>query len=127
MHLSAALAFSCHPEQWRTCPKWKLSHHKLLLPTLRQIQKQLLYRKSPYNNSSDDDIEHFYTTLRYTIENIPAQNFLLIPGDFNAKLGPDDAKFTFHSKTNRNGEHLVDLIEEINLCPANNRFMKSSN
>ena len=29
MHLLVALAFSCHPGQWRTCPKWKLSHHKL--------------------------------------------------------------------------------------------------
>ena len=62
---------------------------------------------SPHNNSSDDDIEHFYTTLRSTIENVPAHNFLLIPGDFNAKLSPDNAKFTFHSETNRNGEHLV--------------------
>ena len=58
---------------------------------------------SPHNNSSDDDIIHFYNTLRSTLENIPAHNFLLIPGDFNAKLGPHDAKFTMHSVTNRNG------------------------
>ena len=48
---------------------------------------------SLHNNNSDDDIENFYTTLRSTIH-VPAHNFLLIPGDFNAKLGPDDAKFT---------------------------------
>ena len=46
---------------------------------------------SPHNNSSDDDINDFYNTLRSTVENVPAHNFLLIPGDFNAKLGPNDA------------------------------------
>lgn len=82
---------------------------------------------SPHNGSSDEDIDSFYSTIRSSIENVPAHNFLLIPGDFNAKLGPDDAKFTFHTETNRNGEHLVDLMEEFNLCPANTKFMKSNN
>ena len=82
---------------------------------------------SPHNSSSDDDIENFYTTLRSTIENVPAHNLLLIPGDFNAKLGADDAKFTFHSATNRNGELLVDIMEEFNLFPANTKFMKPKN
>ena len=85
---------------------------------MRGIQKQLLYHVTAHNNSNDDDIEHFYTTLRSTIENVPAHIFLLIPGDFKAKLGPDDAKFTFHSETNRNGERLIDLMAEFNLCPA---------
>ena len=82
---------------------------------------------SPINNSSDDDINDFYLGLRSVIENVPAHNFLTIPGDFNAQLGPNDAKFTFHTETNRNGEFLVDLMEEFNLCPANCKFMKSNN
>ena len=82
---------------------------------------------SPHNNSSDEDINHFYNTLRSTLENIPPHNFLLIPGDFNAKLGPNDANFTMHSETNRNGEHLVDFMEEFSLCPANTKFMKCKN
>ena len=82
---------------------------------------------SPHNNSSDDDINQFYNTLRSTLENIPAHNFLLIPGDFNAKLGPNDAKFTMHSETNRNGEYLVDFMEEFSLCPANTKFMRCKN
>ena len=82
---------------------------------------------SPTNCSSDDDINDFYNELRSVVENVPAHNFLSIPGDFNAKLGHDDAKFTFHSETNRNGELLIDLMEEFNLCPANCKFMKSKN
>jgi len=80
---------------------------------------------SPHNGSSDEDIDSFYNTLRSTLENVPAHNFLLVPGDFNAQLGPYDAQFTFHCRTNRNGEHLVDLMDEFNLCPANTKFMKS--
>ncbi|XP_063597238.1 uncharacterized protein LOC134773922 [Penaeus indicus] len=82
---------------------------------------------SPDNNSSDEETNQFYNTLRSTLENVPTQNFLLVTGDFNAKLGTDDAKFTFHTLTNRNGEHMVDLMEKFNLYPANTKFMKSKN
>ena len=82
---------------------------------------------SPTNSSSDDDINDFYNGLRSVMENVPAHNFLTIPGDFNAKLGPDDAKFTYHTETNCNGELLVDFMEEFNLFPANTKFMKSKN
>ena len=44
------------------------------------------------------------------MEYVPAHNFLTIPGYFNAKLGPDDAKYIFHTETNRNRELLVDFI-----------------
>ena len=36
-------------------------------------------------------------------------------------------KFTFHTETNRNGELLLDFVEEFNLFPANTKFMKSEN
>ena len=61
------------------------------------------------------------------MQNVPADNFLTIPGDFNAMLGADDTKFTFHTETNHNGEFLVDFMEEFNLFPANTKFMKSEN
>ena len=77
-------------------------------------------------NSSSDDINDFYNGLRSVMENVPPHNFLTIPGDFNAKLGLDDTKFTiFHTKTNRNGELLVDFMGEFNLFPANTKFTKS--
>ena len=58
---------------------------------------------SPTNSSSLEEIEDFYTTLRTTIEQVPLHNFLVIAGDLNAKLGSDEARFSFNSKTNRNG------------------------
>ena len=79
---------------------------------------------SPTNSSSQEDIESFYQTLSATIEQIPLHNFVTICGDFNAKLGPDEAFFTYNSETNRNGYLLKDLMNEFNLFSSNTRFMK---
>ena len=45
---------------------------------------QLLFHAT---NSSSDDV--------VVMENVSAHNFLTLPDDFNAKLGPDDANFYF--------------------------------
>ena len=79
---------------------------------------------SPTNSSPLDEIEEFYTTLRTTIEQVPLHNFLVIAGDLNAKLGPDEAKFSFNPKTIRNGEMLIDILAEFNLYISNTSFMK---
>ena len=79
---------------------------------------------SPTNTSPIEEIDDFYTTLRTTIEQVPPHNFLVLAGDFNAKLGPEESKFSFHSKTNRNGEMLMDFVQEFNLFISNTHFMK---
>ena len=79
---------------------------------------------SPHNCSSESDIEKFYTELRTTVEQVPLHNFLIISGDLNAKLGPDDVKFTYNNETNRNGELLIDFMKEFNLFSSNTSFMK---
>jgi len=55
---------------------------------------------------------------------VPLHNFLVISGDLNAKLGPDDGKFTYNKETNRNGELLIDFMKEFNLFSSNTSFMK---
>lgn len=79
---------------------------------------------SPHNCSSDDDVKDFYSTLHATVEQVPLHNFLVVAGDLNAKLGPNDASFTYNPSTNRNGELLVDFMDEFNLFSANTSFMK---
>ena len=68
----------------------------------------------------------FYNKLSDTIDSIPKHNFLLMCGDFNAKLGPEAARFSYNSATNRNGDALVDLIEEHDLVVTNTSFQKPS-
>ena len=72
-------------------------------------------------------MEEFYSTLRSVLDQVPRHNFLSILGDMNAKLGPDDAKFAYDDRTNRNGEMLIDLMEEYDLFSSNNAFMKPKN
>ena len=79
---------------------------------------------SPHNSAPENEVEEFYDTLRSTLDDIPQHNFLIVLGDFNAKLGPDDVNFTYNQKTNRNGEILLDFMEEYNLFSSNNSYMK---
>ena len=79
---------------------------------------------SPTNDASEEDIDQFYTDLRALTENIPLHNFLILSGDLNAKLGSPDVNFSFNEKTNRNGEKLLEYMEEYNLFSASNYFMK---
>ena len=82
---------------------------------------------SPTNCSLEEEVDEFYNKLRSVCENTSPHNLLLLCGDFNAKLGPMDAHFTYHDDTNRNGEKLADIITELNLCATNTKFMNKPN
>ena len=79
---------------------------------------------SLHNDAHECDMHKFYSTLRATVEQVPQHKVLAITGDRNAKLGPDDSKFTISEETNRNGEMLADFMEEYNLFSSNNSYMK---
>lgn len=78
----------------------------------------------PTNVTPIEEVERFYDDLRTAIHHVPAHNFLIILGDFNAKLGPEDAPFTYHTNANRNGEHLAALLTEHELLAANTLLCK---
>ena len=71
-----------------------------------------------------NEVEEFYSILKSTVKQVPAHNFLVIVGDFNARLGPNDVNFTYNITTNRNREMLQDFMDEFNLFSANTSFMK---
>ena len=79
---------------------------------------------SPTNVATDEDIQQHYESLRRAIESVPAHNFLRILGDFNAQLGIDDARYTMHTTSNRNGKFLHELAVEKNLLIGNTSFRK---
>ena len=66
----------------------------------------------PTNVADEEIIEGQYGQLKKAIDSIPAHNVLIVFGDFNARIGPEDGKFTYHSETNRNGKYVVDLAVE---------------
>ena len=44
----------------------------------------------------------FYDDLFSVLSRVPAHDFLSLSGDFNARLGPENALFTYNSEINRN-------------------------
>ena len=79
---------------------------------------------SPTNCADESKVEEFYNALRNTINDVPAHNFLVVLGDFNARLGPEYVPFPYHDKTNRNGGFLGELMVECGLLAANTQFQK---
>ena len=80
---------------------------------------------APTNVATAEDIDNFYEDLRRTISAVPAHDFLAVLGDFNARLGPEDADHTFHEETNTpNGKQLASLLVEHELLAANTLFQK---
>lgn len=79
---------------------------------------------APTNATEEKVVEEFYKDLKNTLQDIPAHNFVVILGDFNARIGPEVAPHTFHEATNRNGSFLADLLPEFNLLVANGQFQK---
>jgi hypothetical protein len=51
-----------------------------------------------------------YGQLRTVIEAVPQHPFLAILGDLNARLGKDDAHFTYHEAQNDNGARLSEIL-----------------
>ena len=45
-------------------------------------------------------------------------------GDFNARLGPEDARYSFHDNTKRKGELLTEFMSEHDLIATNTQFQK---
>ena len=84
----------------------------------------LIVQYSP-TEGSDDAKEH-YTNLVEAISSIPKHNVLIVVGDFNAHLGKNEAKYTYHNNTNSNGQFLLDLACECNLLITNTTFQKRS-
>jgi exonuclease III len=81
----------------------------------------------PTNVSDEQLVDNFYSDLKGVTENVPIHNFLVIAGDFNSQIGPENALFTYNKATNRNGEKLIDFSEEFQLFITNTKFMKHPN
>ena len=73
------------------------------------------------NTSVEREAEEHFKLLDKAIKQVPAHNFLVVLGDFNARVGKDNYKFSYHESTNRNGEMLHNLAMENDLRPAMHR------
>ena len=85
---------------------------RIKVPNITSIIIIRIHIYSPINSSEDEVINKFYDKIRRAIATIPHHNFLIIIGDFNARIGKDDGHFTYHLEKNTNGVLLIDIINE---------------
>ena len=69
---------------------------------------------SPTNVSDEIEVERYYVNLTSVTRQIPKHNFVVIACDFNAHLGQQIFKYSYHTQTNRNGVMLKDYLHENN-------------
>ena len=85
---------------------------------------------SPTNVADELLKEIFYEELQCVIQSLPEHNFIIAAGDFNAQIGESShilhpqfsGKYTFHKRTNDNGERLVSLCKICSLIPTITKF-----
>ncbi|XP_072048615.1 craniofacial development protein 2-like [Amphiura filiformis] len=99
-------------------------------PRIRKVtlngnpQTTIIVTYSPTNVADEDDVTDFYNQLTKATREVPAHNFLIVIGDFSARVGQDIAKFSYHETTNRNGELMLCYTLENNLVVTNTTFQK---
>ena len=74
---------------------------------------------TPTEGDGDENKVNFYRNFRKSLESVAQHNFLAVLGDFNARLGSDDALFTASPETSDNGRRLLEVMEEHQLLAAN--------
>jgi endonuclease/exonuclease/phosphatase family metal-dependent hydrolase len=82
---------------------------------------------APTNSTTDSDKDEFYAALDREVAQIPANDYLVVAGDFNAQLGPPikGRKETGPNTLGHlcgNGERLLDLATNYHLLIANTVF-----
>ena len=82
---------------------------------------------APTLTSSEEAIATFYALLRDTLRSIPKADKILILGDLNARVGTASDVWNClgphgTGKINSNGQQLLELCEEFNLCITNTMF-----
>ena len=98
------------------------------LPLSKDNYATIISVYAPTMTNPDDNKEAFYNQLSSTLRDIPRTDKLLLIGDFNARIGRDNDKWTMVmgkygiGKRNSNGELLLALCSEFELIVTNTMF-----
>ena len=84
----------------------------------------IIVHYAPVEGSEESD-EH-YDTLCSVTQEVPKHHLLLVLGDYNAHLGKEVGKYTYHDRTNSNGKRLLDMSQEAGLVITNIHKQKKS-
>ena len=83
---------------------------------------------APTNDSSEDEKDQFYSSLKTVVEQVPTHDVLVVMGDLNAKIGNENAGLERAmgkhgcGKMNENGERLIDFCLDFDLVIGGTLF-----
>ena len=85
-------------------------------------EQQSSHATNPTNVSEETELVTFYDELSSLVRSIPKHNMLVIGGDMNAQIGKNRKnRYSLHSESNRNRQHLTDsMIENRLACLTTN-------
>ena len=98
------------------------------LPLSKENVATIISVYAPTMTNPDENKEAFYNQLASVLSGIPRTDKLLLIGDFNARIGRDNDKWSLvmgkHGigKCNSNGELLLALYSEFELTMTNTMF-----
>ena len=78
---------------------WYVSPRIMKVTLNGNPQTTILVTYAPTNVADEEETINYYNSLIEITGEIPAHNFLTVIGDFNARIGRDSAKFTYHETT----------------------------
>ena len=83
-------------------------------------------QSSPATNVSEETEQvAFYDELSSLVRRIPKHNLLVIGGNMNAQIGKNENNnYSLHITSNRNGQHLTDIMIENRLACLNTNYQR---
>lgn len=79
---------------------------------------------APTGSAMAKEMKNFYSDLHAALDSVSLHNILFVLGDFKGRLGSDEVPYSYHEKSNRDGEYLFDLMKEYTLIAGNTKFQK---
>ena len=86
---------------------------------------------APTEGDSEEEKDEFYDNLQFLVDKTPRHDFIMLLGDFNAKIGNNVeiwgriiGKHGIQGNENNNGTRLLELCCNNNLCVTNTQFIQ---
>ena len=105
---------------------------KIRLPLSKDRHATIISAYAPTLTSTEETIEQFYSDLSAVLHSVPANDKLILLGDFNARVGQDHARWEGvlgkHGvgKMNNNGLLLLSKCAEFELTITNTNFRQAN-